>query len=240
MTINLEEGDLVLCTVDRIIGTNVFVTIETEQGELEGTLTFSEVAPGRIRNIRDYIIPKKKIICKILRISGNRIDLSLRRVTPKEQQELKEKGKQEKSYRSILKSVMGDKVEEIVKEIQKENSLYNFLQEAKENPKELELLIGKENSEKVLKILSSQKKKTSTIKKEISLSTEEPNGIELIKKLFEKIKNAEAKYISAGKYSIKIESNDIKKADQAFKETFTELEKEAKKNGLTISQKEKN
>ena len=47
----LEEGDLTLCTVDRIVGTNVFVKFFDEGKEKEGTITFSEIAPGRIRNI---------------------------------------------------------------------------------------------------------------------------------------------------------------------------------------------
>ena len=55
----LEEGDMTLCTVDRIAGTVVFVKIEGE--EREGSIILSEIAPGRIRNLRDYVIPKKKI-----------------------------------------------------------------------------------------------------------------------------------------------------------------------------------
>ena len=57
----LEVGDIVLCTVDRIIGTTVFVGIE---GNGEGSIVTSEIAPGRIRNLRDYVVPKKKIVCK--------------------------------------------------------------------------------------------------------------------------------------------------------------------------------
>ena len=75
-----EEGDVVFCTVDRIVGTNVFVKISEKDKEVEGCIVMSEIAPGRIRNIRDYVVPKKKIVCKVLRISGDRIDLSLRRV----------------------------------------------------------------------------------------------------------------------------------------------------------------
>ena len=54
----IEVGDIVLCTVDRVIGINVFVKIE-DNGE--GCIVMSEIAPGRIRNIRDYVVPKKKI-----------------------------------------------------------------------------------------------------------------------------------------------------------------------------------
>ena len=46
-------------------------------------------------------------------------------------------------------------------------------------------------------------------------------------------------YISAGKYSIKTESDDIKKADNKLKEIFKELEEEAKEKNLSFSVKEK-
>jgi len=227
MITNIEEGDVVLCTVDRIIGTNVFVKIE-DNGE--GCIVFSEVAPGRIRNIRDYAIPKKKIVCKVLRISGDRIDLSLRRVTQKEQKEVRERYKQEKSYEKILKSVLGEEQgKKIIKEISKKNKIYDFLQNAKENPKELEKLVGKENVKKIIDILKTQKQKKTILKKEIFLTTTEPNGIELIKNLLGMIKGTEVKYVSSGKYSLKKESEDIKKADHELTNTLIKLEKEAKR-----------
>lgn len=224
---SLEEGDIVLCTVDRIVGTNVFVKIENEG---EGCIVFSEVAPGRIRNIRNYVVPKKKIVCKVLRISGDRIDLSLRRVTQKEQKELKEKYKQEKSYKKILKSVLGENQgEKIIQKILKKDKIYDFLQNAKENPEQLEKLVGEKNLKKIIDILKTQKQKKAILKKEIFMTTTEPNGIELIKNLLKKIKETEIKYISSGKYSLKRKSEDIKKADHELTKTLIELEKEAKK-----------
>ena len=230
---NLEVGNIVLCTVDRIVGTTVFVHIE---GHGEGSIVFSEVAPGRIRNIRDYVVPKKQIVCKILRVSGDRVDLSLRRVTLKEQKELKEKDKVRKSYESVIKSVLGEKAKGIIEEISKKGGVYDFLQEAKENPKELENLAGRENAKKILEIISSQqKKKISVIKKEISLTTTKPDGIEIIKDLLGKIKRAEIKYIAAGRYSLRSESEDIKKADQELTNVLNEIEKNARKSGAEFS-----
>ena len=55
----MEEGDVVLCTVTKIEGTSVFVNIE---GDGEGSIIVSEIAPGRIRNLRDYVLPNKKIV----------------------------------------------------------------------------------------------------------------------------------------------------------------------------------
>jgi len=233
---DLEIGDIVMCTVDRIVGTIVFVKID---GGQEGGIILSEIAPGRIRNLREYVVPKKRIVCKVLRISGGRIDLSLRRVTQKEQKEIKEQYKQEKSYTSILKSVLKDNAEKITQEISKQGKIYNFLQEAKQNSKELEKLVGKENSEKILKIIYAQKQKKSIIKKEISLTTTESNGLKLIKNIFKDITNAKIKYISAGRYVLQTESTDIKTADKNLKEILKNIEKKAKEKNISFSIKEK-
>jgi len=224
----LEEGYVILCTVDRVIGTVVFVKIDGTQKE--GSIILSEVAPGRIRNLRDYVVPKKKIVCKILRIdSSENIHLSLRRVTQKEIKEVKERYKQEKSLKSVLKSVLGEKSEKIISEVEKSENLFDFFQEAKENPKKLEKIISKEDSKKILEILNSQKQKKAIIKKQFSLTITKSNGLELIKKILKEIKDVEIKYISAGKYSIKTEDKDIKKADNKLKQIISEIEKQAKK-----------
>ena len=232
----LEVGDIVLCTVDRIVGTAVFVKIE---GDSEGSIILSEVAPGRIRNLRNYVVPKKKIVCKVLRISGDRIDLSLRRVTQKEKKEVMEQDKQEKSYIKILKSVLKEEAEKFIKEILKEQKIYEFLQEAKENSTSLEKIVGKNNSKKILDILKTEKQKKAIIKKEILLTTVKPNGIELIKDILSNINNAEVKYISAGRYILKIEDEKLKIADSKLKEIIKDIEKKAKHQGVNFSIKEK-
>ncbi|MEK6741696.1 MAG: hypothetical protein AABX91_02110 [Nanoarchaeota archaeon] len=232
----LEEGEIVFCTVDRIIGTNVFVKLLENNREVEGCIVMSEIAPGRIRNIRDYVVPKKQIVCKILRISGDRIDLSLRRVTLKEQKEVKERYNQEKSYESILKSVLGENAEKIKGIISKNGKVYDFLNEAKENPKELEELTSKDDAKKILDIINAQqKKKKIVLKREISLTATDTLGIETIKKLLTNIKEAKISYISAGNYVLKIESDDLKKADNELRDILVELEKDAKKVGAEFS-----
>jgi translation initiation factor 2 alpha subunit (eIF-2alpha) len=232
----LEEGEIVFCTVDRIIGTNVFVKLMDGNRDVEGCIVMSEIAPGRIRNIRDYVVPKKQIVCKILRISGDRIDLSLRRVTLKEQKEVKERFNQEKSYESILKSVLGDKAGKIIELISKKGKIYDFLNEAKENSEELEIIVGKEDAKKILEIINSQqKKKKVVLKREFSLTTNDSNGIEKIKKLLGSIGLAKISYISAGNYVLKIESDDLKRADNELRDILVELEKDAKKMGAEFS-----
>jgi len=238
---NFEEGDVVLCTVDRIVGTTVFVKIHWEGKEFEGSIILSEVAPGRIRNIRNYVVPKKKIVCKILRLSGNRIELSLRRVTQKEKREVLDKHKQEKSYVKMFKSILGDKkAEEIIKKISEKESIYDFFQEAKKSQKELKNIVGKNDSEKIIKILEAQKPKKISVKKEILLKSNEINGLASIKEILGEIKKIEIKYISNGKYSLKSESEDPKKTDQQLKEVIKNIEKKAKKHKMEFVQSVEN
>ncbi len=238
----IEEGDILLCTVDRIVGTNVFVKIHLKNKEVEGSIVFSEVAPGRIRNIRDYIVPKKKIACKVLRIREGGIELSLRRVTQEEQKEVKKKYELEKSFEKILKSVLGEKAEKIIKKIKEKESVYDFLQKAKdssEGGKNLESLAGKENAGKIIEIIKTQRQKKSILKKEIFITTSEPDGINLIKKLLKelskKVRNSGLKYTSAGHYTLKKETEDIKKSDRELKSILTDFEKRAKSKGIEFS-----
>lgn len=231
-----ELGDNVLCTVERIEGTTVFVTID---GGKEGSIIVSEIAPGRIRNLRDYVVPKKKIVCKILRISdrGN-IELSLRRVSQKERKDVLDKYNQERAYVSILKKVLGEKTESIIEKIKSDESLADFFAEAKTNPKKLEKLVGKD-AEKILEILNVQKTKKAVAKKEIVLKSESPEGIEVVKKVLGLDLNAEIKYLAAGRYSVQVVSDDIKKASTILREVVEKLEKKARENKAEFSIKEK-
>jgi translation initiation factor 2 alpha subunit (eIF-2alpha) len=233
----IEEGEMVLCTVDRIAGTVVFVKIEGE--EREGNIILSEIAPGRIRNLREYVIPKKKIVCKVLKTSGGTITLSLRRVTQKEKKEVMDAYNQERSYVSILKSVLKEKSDEIIEKITKEGKLYDFFEETRKDPKKLESLVNKEDAKRILDIILEQKKKKTIIKRTIYLKTQEPNGIYILKSILENPGDIEVKYLSAGKYSLKIETDDGKKGDQKLKIFLEEVEKKAKEKGVQFELREK-
>ena len=90
-----QESEIVLCTVSNISYNSVFVKLD-EYINLQGMIHISEISPGRIRNIRDYVKPGKVIVCKILRIHQQKghIDLSLRRVTESQRRKKPEAWKQ--------------------------------------------------------------------------------------------------------------------------------------------------
>src|SRR3989339_1873960 len=89
-----EEEEIVFCKVTKIFPNSVFVEI-LEYGE-QGLVHISEIAPGRIRNLRDYVSEGRQIVCKVLRIDRQRghIDLSLRRVNSTQRGEKLEQIKQ--------------------------------------------------------------------------------------------------------------------------------------------------
>ncbi len=227
----LEEGQIILCIVKNIEGTAVFCKIEDY--DKEATLVTSEVAPGRIRNLRDYVVPNKKIVCKILRIekSGN-IHLSLRRVTAKERKEVLEIYEKERNLAATIKTISKE-AENIIKKIKQESSLVEFLEQAKQEPKLLENLMSKEETEKLLKILKEKKEKEVIVKKKFSLKSEAEDGIVRIKRVLPEDKNII--YLAAGRFSIEIKNKDYKDANAKLQQILQNIEKKAKQEGCAFS-----
>ena len=226
----LEEGQIVLCTVDKIVGTTVFIKIDNSS---EGTLTFSEIAPGRIRNLREYVMPGKKIVCKILKIQGDKINVSLRRVKQQEKKELLDKISKENSYRAMLKTVTPDEYEQIIQKITEKYSLIEFFSDIADKKKELENIIGKENAEKIIKIVQSKKEKTKEIKQPFKLSDRSENGIVKIKNILQEAKQGTSctiRYIAAGRYTIVNEGENFKELRAQMTTVLNAIEQKAKKN----------
>ena len=228
----LEQNQIVLCTVDKILGTTVFVKIE---GGGEGTLTTSEISPGRIRNLRDYVVPGKKIVCKILSIKGDKIYLSLRRVKQNEKKELLDKLSKEKSYKAILKTVLKDKVKETIETIETDLTITEFFENVKEDPKILEKFISKSDSEKIIKILETKKDKPKEIKYILELSSNASDGINIVKSILKdttKESKCEISYLAAGKYRISLTGNNFKEIKTEINNVLSSIEKSAKKQNV--------
>ena len=220
-----EEGEVLLGTVLRIEKTNVFIKLD-KYGK-EGVMTFSEVSPGRIRNIRDFVVIGQKIVCKVLRINKEKdnIDLSLRRVTAREKREVLDIHKKEKDMLVMLGVVIKDKkkLDEIVEKIKERTELSSFLEEImekKQNSEEVISLLKKtgfdeQTANLFLKLVSEKiKDKIVRVKEKISLNNESENGLEVIKKLLKEVEEkAKVNYIGAPYFSIIVEDKNYKDAN---------------------------
>jgi translation initiation factor 2 alpha subunit (eIF-2alpha) len=236
-THDLEESQLVLCTVEKIIGTTVFVKIDSYN--LEGTITTSEIAPGRIRNLRDYVVPNKKIVCKVLSIRENSIHLSLRRVKPNERKELLDKIEKENSYKAIIRTVIGkEKAEDLIKNITEEETISEFFEKLKQGSKDMGKYLNKEESEKILKILESKKEKPKEIRQIFKLSSKSSAGINLIKTIIQDScskTNCSVTYLAAGKFSLSIRGEDFKEINNESQKVLNSIESKAKKDHCDFS-----
>ena len=224
----MNEGDLVLCKVKEV--SNTITSVELPDGK-QGTIVSSEIAPGRIKFMRQYVVPNKKIVCKVLGTSGDNIHLSLRRVTSKEKKEVMQIYKQEQATKVAFKQILREDSKEISEKILKEYStLAEFIDAAKENEDLIEKYIPKTNQESIKK-LTEKKKKIQELKQNINIKCLEEDGVKKIKDIFDiDDKNVSITYISAGQFKLKLQVKDFKQGKKRMTEIIEELEKKAKKH----------
>lgn len=234
MNAELEEDQLVLCTVVKIEGTTVFVNIE---GNGPGTIVLSEIAAGRIRNIRDYVSPNKKIVCKVLKITKDHVELSFRRVTGKERDETMEKYDKEKTFFSILKTSVKEP-EKTIEEIKENEELSEFFDKARENPEIIKPFVKKEEYEKLSKILLEKREKEKQAKKLFILKSFSSNGLEIIKDILKGIP-ADIRYLGSSQFSIETKAKDFREANHKIDMALKEIETRAKSKSAHFELKEK-
>ena len=115
-----EQDEIVLCKVTKIFPNSVFVDL-LEYGK-QGMVHISEVSPGRIRNLRDFVSENRQIICKVLSVNEERehIDLSLRRVNSSQRKEKLEEVKQELKAENLIQMLskkLGQPIEKIYQKV---------------------------------------------------------------------------------------------------------------------------
>jgi translation initiation factor 2 subunit 1 len=245
-----EEKELVRCTVTKIHPHGVFVTIE-EYGR-SGMIHISEISPGRIRNIRDYVKEDKVIICSVLRVNKERgyIDLSLRRVSESQRRrkvdEIKQEQKAEKIIEQLAKEIKIDNkklYDEIIQKVlEKYNTVYDAFEDVVVGNTELATLGIDKTYCKQLDVLVKQRIKPPivSIKGKILVQSYEPNGVEVVKKALQKAKEAgkdaiTIRYLGAGKFSFEIIADEYKEAETVLKDTTAAVEKSIAKTNSTIA-----
>lgn len=224
----MKEGDLILCKVKKV--TNTITFVEMPNGH-EGTIISSEIAAGRIKLMRQYVVPNKQVVCKILRIDGDHVHLSLRRVNSKEKKEVMQKFKQSQAVNVAFKQILKEDEKNITEKILKDfNNLMEFVISARVDSKLIGKYIPKESKEAIEKIIN-KKRKNEQLKQNIKIKCLENDGVTRIKKIFDiKNDNLKVSYITAGKLSLKLTVEDFRTGKRQMVEILEELEKRAKEN----------
>ncbi len=228
----MEEGDIILCKVAKV--TNTMTSVTMPNGK-EGIIISPEIAAGRIKFMRQYVVPNKQIVCKILKIENGNVNLSLRRVSSKEKKEVFQKFKQTQAINIAFKQILGDDEKFLEKILEKFESLLDFTIKAKSNPKLLQQYIPERKQEAIAKIIN-KKGHSVQLRQNIKIECLESDGITRIKKVFElKNKNAKVIYISAGILSLKLEAENFKEGKKEMLNILEELKKRAKENICELS-----
>tara|TARA_Y100000310_G_C20699289_1_gene828200 strand:- start:6046 stop:6840 length:795 start_codon:yes stop_codon:yes gene_type:complete len=249
-----QENEIVVCNIKKISFHSIFATLE-EYERLDGMIHISEIAPGRIRNIRDYVKEGKKVVCIVLRVDKvkHHIDLSLRRVSMSLRNRKNEEYKQELKAEKLLENIafqMKVKLPEVFKEIgfkliDKYDLLFlGLLDIAANGKKAIADLKINPKYEKVLVELVKERIKPPEfeVHEKVILQSYSSQGIEDIKQVlkatseFAKKKKIDFSlvYISAPKYRIGIKASDKVTAINQLNETMEVMEKEAKKAKVSI------
>lgn len=239
-----EEGEIVLCTVAQITHNSIFAKLD-EYYNLTGMIHISEIAPGRIRNIRDYVTQDKKIVCRVLSVNKVKgyIDLSIRRVNESQKrhknEQIKEEQKAEKMLETFAKEASSDvkKIYDTIapRILSKYQSIYAGLYAAAVGEATLESFGLEPKLATDLTEFLKQRIKLPEVNiiGTLTLKTYEPDGVDLIKntisKAIKKVPEVDVRYLSAGKYRVVIIRKDYKSAEADLKQFLETIEKEVKK-----------
>jgi len=222
-----EEGELVMCTVTSVQYNSVFVEID-EFGKT-GMIHISEVSPGRIRNIRDYVVEGKKIVCKVLRIHHERghIDLSLRRVSEGQRRKKVNQLKKEQVCEKIIEFVASNLKKDVKsiydpvfeKVFDEYGGLSDCFSDIVKGDFDIKNLGLDKKTESLLKEIITQRIKPELveIKGEFNLISYAPEGVDVIKEALLKGEKIDGdfsiKYKGAGKYTLEIIAETYKEAE---------------------------
>lgn len=234
----LKEDDVVMCTVKRMEGTTVFVTIE---GNGEGTIVLSEVAAGRIRNLREYVVPNKKIVCKVLSIDADKhIRLSLRRVTGKEREHLREQYKKERMLLSLLAAILKDAAaaHAAFGGIKAKYAVAEFLDMVSSQSSLAEPFMKKEDAQKLAAMLAEKEEREKTTKKRFMLRTTAEEGIADLQAILLNL-TGDIRYLGSSQFSLTTRGTDFKDAAHKADAALAEIERRAKEKKAHFEAKEK-
>ena len=228
-----EVGDLVIATIETVTDYGAYAKLD--EYNKRGLLHVSEISSSWIRNIRDFVREGQKMVLKVLRVDLDKghIDLSLRRVTKRERIEKVLSWKKERKAEALLRGVaekagltdeeVYDRVGKIVED---KYGLYEGFEKAAIEGYEALTEIGlDENLAKIFATVAQERihPKLVQVRGVLEIRCMKPNGVKIIKEVFnkaksEKLKDAAVKFyvIAAPKYNIEASAENYKRAEDVL------------------------
>jgi translation initiation factor 2 subunit 1 len=227
-----ESGDLVIATIESVMDYGAYANLD--EYSRRGFLHISEISSARIRNVRDFVREKQKMVLKVLRVDVEKghIDLSLRRVTKRERIEKIKAWKKDRKGEVLLRAVaekVGLPIDEVYQKagviLEEKYGLYEgFERVIKEGAEALTKLNIPEDIANAFAQVAEERIRIKLVKVRGTLEVRcmKPNGVKCIQDAFidakksQKAKDAKIEFcvIAAPRYSVEISADNWKRAEE--------------------------
>jgi len=235
-----EVGDFVMCTVSEIFPYGAMVKLDEYQ--LEGMIPIREISSSWVKNIRNHVKENQKVVCKVLRVdtAKQHIDLSLRKVTNKQQKaavksyKTKKKGNKLLEYFGTQNGISQEQLLEMYTNIMSKYAVvYDFFELVV--AKDKSLLAGIVPDEYVDSlydiIISNIETPLVEIHGEITVTCPQGDGVLHIKENLSKVVEdntdedvkVEIRLLGSPRYSIKIVAPDYKVAETSLENVVSQI-----------------
>jgi translation initiation factor 2 subunit 1 len=232
-------GELVICRITKLHPNSAYA--ELIEYKTSGMIHVSEVALKWVRDIRDFLKENQYVVCRVMRIEGENILLSVKRVRREEAErklnEFKREAKAEKmlelAARKFKKS-LNEAYEEVGFRLQEEfGSLVKAMEFAFKNP---ELMKSKGIPKEWVDSLNDIARKSYTekvyeVKAKLNIVCYQSDGVEVIKKILSGIEGdgIEVKYISAPEYMLVGKGKNYREIETRIREAAERIVREVRK-----------
>lgn len=224
-------GDLVMATVEDVVDYGAYVKLD--EYDKKGLLHISEISSSWVRNIRNFVRERQKVVLKVLRVdkSKGHINLSLRRVTKRERIEKIRSWKRERKAEVLLRSA-AERAEIPWEEVyekagavmEKKYGLYEaFEKAAKEGAGFLTKIGVPQKLAATLTEIAEERVRIPMVKVKgvVEVRCMKPDGVKVIKEAFleaekvEKSKDTKLRFyvVAAPKYRIEVMAENYKDAE---------------------------
>jgi translation initiation factor 2 subunit 1 len=231
-----ESGDLVIATIETVMDYGAYANLD--EYNKRGFLHISEISSARIRNVRDFVREKQKMVLKVLHVNLEKghIDLSLRRVTKRERIEKIKAWKKDRKGEVLLRAVAekeGLPIHEVYQKagvkLEESVGLYEgFEKVLKEGTESLTKLDIPEDIAKAFAQVAEERIHIKLVKVRGTLEIRcmKPNGVKCIQEAFidakkaQKAKGAKIEFsvIAAPRYSVEVSADNWKRAEELLDE----------------------
>jgi translation initiation factor 2 subunit 1 len=237
-----DVGNFVMCTVTEIFPYGAMVKLD--EYDLEGMVPIREISSSWVKNIRNHVKENQKVVCKVLRVDPvkRHIDLSLRKVTNKQQKaavmryKVKKKGNKLLEYFGTQNGIPPEHLKDIHNKItEKYSMVYDCFEEVvAKDEKVLEGLVPPQHIGSLKEIiLANIETPLVEINGELSITCTKGDGVNVIKENLISVRDGnksedvdiDIRLLGSPRYNIKVIAPDYKMAESALENVVEQVSK---------------